>query len=116
MCSTLLLHCLMLESFTCDEEKGYCRFQLTFQCNIPKLVGNSQVRCEVQKFISEFGSQFVNKDCDWPFNSMKPIKFLIHKPACKFRNELLNFATNLRTSQRTSECCSEKLAEIDNKS
>ena len=76
----------------------------------------TEVRCEVQKFISEFGSQFVNRDCDWPLNSMKPIKFLIHKPACEFRNELLNFATNLQTSQRTSECCSEKLAEIDNNS
>ena len=53
--------------------------------------------CEVQKFISEFASQFVNKDCDWPLNSMKPIKFLIHKPACEFRNELLNF------SQQTCE-------------
>ena len=78
-------------------------------------LGISQVHCEVQKFISEFASQFVNKDCDWPFNSMKPIKFLIHNPVCEFRNELLNFATNLRTSQRTSECSCEKLAEIDNK-
>ena len=34
--------------------------------------------------------------------------------ACEFRNELLNFATNVQTSQQTSGCCSEKSAEIDN--
>ena len=34
--------------------------------------------------------------------------------ACEFRNELLNFATNVRTSQQTSEWCGENLAEIDN--
>ena len=41
-------------------------------------------------------------------------RFKVNLMACEFRNELLNFATNVRTSQQTSECCSEKLAEIDN--
>ena len=44
----------------------------------------SEGRCEVQKFISEFASQFVNKGCDWPLNSKKPIKCLVYKPACEF--------------------------------
>ena len=74
---------------------------------------SSEVRCEVQKFISEFTSQFVNKGCDWLLNSMKPIKCLVYKPACEFWNELLNFATNFRTSQRSSESYNEKLPEID---
>ena len=34
-------------------------------------------------------------------------------PACEFGNELLNFAMNFRTSQRSSKYYSEKLAEID---
>ena len=74
---------------------------------------SSEVRCEVQKFISEFTSQFVNKGCDWLLNSMKPIKCLVYKPACEFWNELLNFATNFRTSQQSSESYNEKLPEID---
>ena len=77
---------------------------------------SSEVRCEVQKFISEFTSQFVNKGCDWLRSSMKPIKCLVYKPACEFCNELLNFAlfaTNFGTSQRTSEYFSEKLSEND---
>ena len=74
---------------------------------------SSEVRCEVQKFVSEFTSQFVNKGCDWLLNTMKPIKCLVYKPACEFWNELLNFATNSRTSQRSSEYYSEKLSEID---
>ena len=73
----------------------------------------SELRCEVQKFISEFTSRFVTKGCDWLPNSMKPIKCLVYKPACEFRNELLNFGTNFRTSQRSSEYYSEKLSEID---
>ena len=44
---------------------------------------------------------------------MKPIKCLVYKPACEFWNELLNFATNFRTSQRSSESYNEKLPEID---
>ena len=44
---------------------------------------------------------------------MKPIKCLVYKPACEFYNELLNFATNSRTSQRSSESYSEMLPEID---
>ena len=77
------------------------------------LLWSSEVRCEVQKFISEFTSQFVNKGCDWLLNSMKPIKCLVYKPTCEFWNELLNFATNFRTSQRSSESYNEKLPEID---
>ena len=50
---------------------------------------------------------------DWPPNSTKPIKCLIYKPACIFWNEQLNFATNFRTSQRSSKYCREKLSEID---
>ena len=71
---------------------------------------SSEVRCEVQKFISKFTSQFVNKGCDWLLNSMKPIKCLVYKRIVKFefRNELLNFATNSRTSQRSSKSYSEK--------
>ena len=37
----------------------------------------------------------------------------LYKPACEFWNELLNFATNFRTSQRSLEYYVEKLAEID---
>ena len=32
-------------------------------------LSHSEFRCEVHKFISEFASRFVNKDCDWPLNS-----------------------------------------------
>ena len=45
----------------------YSRFQMTFHCNIPNFVAkfrsslrSSKVRCEVQKFISEFANRFVN--------------------------------------------------------
>ena len=75
---------------------------------------SSEIRCEVQKFISEFASRFVNKGSDWPLNLAKPIKCLVYKPAWEFWNELSNFATNFRTSERSSECYSEKLSEIDN--
>ena len=44
---------------------------------------------------------------------MKPIKRLVYKPACESWNELLNFATNIRTSSRSSEYYCEKLSEID---
>ena len=39
---------------------SYRRFQVAFRCNIPNFVGSSEVRREVQKYISEFASQFVN--------------------------------------------------------
>ena len=93
----------------------YSRFQITFHCNVPNFVVKfgSSLRSSKVSFRSEFTSQFVNKGCDWLLNSMKPIKCLVYKPACEFWNELLNFATNFRTSQRSSESYNEKLPEID---
>ena len=51
-----------------------------------------------------------SKGCDWLLNSMKPVKCLVYKRIVKFefRNELLNFATNFRTSQQSSKSYSEK--------
>jgi hypothetical protein len=43
----------------------------------------------------------------------KPIKCVVYKLFCESHYELLNFATNLRTSQRSSEHLWPKFREID---
>ena len=77
------------------------------------LFGRSQVRCEVQKFIMKFKSKFVNKASNWLLEQEQPIKCSVHKLVCESHYELLNFTTNLRISERSSEHLREKLAEID---
>ena len=74
--------------------------------------GSSQVRCEVQKFIMKFKSKFVNKASNWLLEQEQPIKRSVYKPVCEFHYELLNFTTNLQTSERSSKHLCEKLAEI----
>ena len=76
------------------------------------LFGSSQVRCEVQKFIMKFTSKFVNKASNWLLEQEQPIKCSVYKLVCE-SHELLNFTTNLRISERSSEHLREKLAEID---
>ena len=85
-------------------------FTLTFGTSLQIL----EIRCEVQKFISEFASQFVNKDCDWPLNSTKPIKFLVYKPTCEYLKRTFVLRNEFPNSQRSSKCYSGKLFEIDN--
>ena len=62
-----------------------------------------QVRCEVQKFIMRFTNQFTNYASDWLPLLQWPIRDFVYKLACEFQYELANFATNLRTSQRSLE-------------
>ena len=72
-CSHLMVH---LPSIS-----GHLIFTVLFQTSLR----SSEARCEVQKFISEFASGFVNKGLDWPLNSKKPIKCLV-----QFTNQLTN--------------------------
>jgi hypothetical protein len=74
---------------------------------------SSQVRCKIRKFMLEFTSQFVNKVPDWSLKWKKPIKCVVYKLVCESHYELLNFATNLRTSQRSSEHLWPKFREIN---
>ena len=87
---------LSVPSMTPDEKSTlysneYHRFQ-TFIVDFRSLftvifrisLRSSYVCCKVPKFISEFASRFVNKGCDWPLNSKKPIKCLVYKTACEF--------------------------------
>ena len=74
---------------------------------------SSQVRCEVQKFIMRFTYQFVNNAFDWLLLLQGPIRDFVYKLTCEFQYELPNFATNLRTSQRSSENLWQKFREID---
>ena len=64
--------------------------------NIPNFVESSQVRCEVQKFILKFKSQFVNKAPIGPWIEIIQSNALFKKPACDFQYELW-------TWQRTCE-------------
>ena len=75
---------------------------------------SSEIRCEVQKFISGFASRFVNYAFDWLVRVSGPITAFVYKLACEFWkfNELLNFATNFRTLRRSSEYYSENWPEI----
>jgi hypothetical protein len=70
----------------------------------------SEFRCEVRKFVAKFKrfimrftNQFVNDAFDWLLLLQGPIRDFVYKLACEFKYELPNFATNLRTSQRTCE-------------
>ena len=74
---------------------------------------SSQVCCEVQKFIMRFTNQFVNHAFDWLLLLHRPIRDFVYKLACEFQYELPNFATNLRTLQRSSEHLWSKFREID---
>ena len=77
------------------------------------LFGSSQVRCEVQKFIMKFTCKFVNKTSNCLLEQEQPIKCSVYKLVCESHYELLNFTTNLRISERSSEHLRENLSEID---
>ena len=64
-------------------------------------------------FIMKFTSRFVKKASNWLLEQEQPIKCSIYKPVCETHYELLNFTTNLRTSELISEHLREKLTEID---
>jgi hypothetical protein len=98
----------------------YSRFHETLTTNFPnfvvkftRLLWSSQDCCEVQKFIMRFTNQFVSYAFDWLLLLHGPIRDFVYKLACEFQYELPNFATNLRTSQRSSEHLWSKLCEID---
>ena len=61
----------------------------------------------------KFTRKFVNKASNWLLEQEQPIKFSVYKLVCESHYELLNFTTNLRISERSSEHMREKLAEID---
>ena len=58
-------------------------------------------------------NRFVYKVSDWLHVRKQPIKCYLYKLVCEFHYELLNFATNFRSSEKSSEHFSEKLVEID---
>ena len=83
-------------------------FSLLFTQMLRTLLVSSQVRCEVQNFIMKFTSKFVNKASNWLLEQEQPIKCSVYKLVCESHYELLNFTTNLRISERSSEHLREK--------
>ena len=60
----------------------------------------------------KFTSKFLSKASNWLLEQGQPIKCSVYKPVCEFHYEVLNFTTNLQTSERSSKHLCEKLAEI----
>ena len=70
----------------------------------------SELRCEVRKFVAKFKrfmmrstNQIVNDAFDLLLLLQGPIRDFVYNLACEIQYELPNFATNLRTSKRSSE-------------
>jgi hypothetical protein len=83
--------------------------------NVPKLVV-TLLCCDVCKFVAKFKSSYWNshvKVLDWSLKQNKPIKCVVYKLVCESHYELLNFATNLQTLQRSSEHLWSKFCEMD---
>ena len=57
----------------------------------------SELCCEVQKFILNFTSRFVNNALDWLIFVQGPIRGFVYKLACEFQYERLNFITKFGT-------------------
>ena len=90
---------LKLQSFTTVYSWFHKTFAKIFQISFQ----SSQVRCEVQKFILKFKSQFLNKAPIGLWIEIIQSNALFKKPGCDFQLWTLNFTMDLPTLERNLE-------------